>query len=104
MQKAVTAGGISVILLTLAPGAMDPRRGRLGAVAEETLLALLDRGDSGAHRHRRITAASSGRGAELEFITGPSDAENLEDRFAMLEEPPPEVEGIPAGAIRQCAC
>lgn len=130
LQQAVTAGGISVILLTLALEAIGPRRrrlrvplnvealeqinrfieafsrrngwdesttDRLRAVAEETLLVLLDRGDPGRRRHLGITAASSGRGAELEFITGPSDAENLEDRLAILGEPPPEVEGMLSG-------
>ena len=50
--------------------------GRLQAVAEETLLVLTER-EPDRQRRLRITTASSGRGAELEFITGPSDAENL---------------------------
>ena len=127
LQKAITSGGISVILLTLAMEAMGPRRRsirvplsvdelplinrfleqfsirngwndrtttRLQAVGEETLLLLLDREDSSRPRRLRISAASSGRGAELEFITAPSDAVNLQDRFALLGDPPPEVEGI----------
>ena len=130
LQKAITSGGISVILLTLALEAMGPRRrrlrvplgtdelprinqfleqfsrrnawndqttARLQAVAEETLLVLVDREDSGRGRRLRITAASSGRGAELEFITAPTEAGNLEDQFAMLGDPPPEVEGMLAG-------
>ena len=127
LQKAITSGGISVILLTLATEAMGPRRrslrvplnvdelplinrfleqfsirngwnertaSRLQAVGEETLLLLLDREDPGRPRRLRISAASSGRGAELEFITAPSDAGNLEDQFALLGDSPPEVEGI----------
>ena len=130
LQKAITSGGISVILLTLALEAMGPRRrrlrvplsadelprinqfleqfsrrnawndqttARLQAVAEETLLVLVDREDSGRGRRLRITAASSGRGAELEFITAPTEAGNLEDQFAMLGDPPPEVEGMLSG-------
>ena len=127
LQKAITSGGISVILLTLALEATGPRRrrlnlslsvdelptinrfveefsarnrwnerttGRLQAVAEETLLVLTQREVSDRQLRLRITAASSGRGAELEFITGPSDSENLEDQFALLGEPPPELEGM----------
>ena len=127
LQKAVTAGGISVILLTLGLEIMGPRRrrlrlplaldelprinrfleefsarngwnerttARLRAVAEETLLVLVDREDSDRQRRLRVTAVRSGRGAELEFITGPSDAGNLEDRFSLLGDPPPEIEGM----------
>ena len=127
LQKAITSGGISVILLTLVMEAFGPRRrrlrvplgvdelprinqfveafsvrngwnerttGRLQAVAEETLLLLTEREDPDRRLRLRITAASSGRGAELEFVTGPSDAGNLEDEFASLGEPPPEIEGI----------
>ena len=127
LQKAITSGGISVILLTLALEAVGPRRrrlrvllsidelprinqfveafsarngwnerttGRLQAVAEETLLVLTKREGSDRQLRLRITAASSGRGAELEFITGPGDAENLEDELASLGEPPPEIEGM----------
>ena len=131
LQKAITSGGISVILLTLALEAMGPRRYRLRvplnvdelprvnqfmdefsarngwsakttvrlqAVAEETLLLLTEHDDdSGRQRRLRISASSSGRGAELEFITAPSDAANLEDRLALLGDPPPEVEGMLAG-------
>ena len=68
--------------------------GRLRAVAEETLLVLAEREYSDRQPRLRITAASSGRGAELEFITGPGDADNLEDQFALLGEPPPEIEGM----------
>ncbi len=129
LQNAITAGGVSVILLTLASEAMGPRRrrlrvplsvealpqinrfieafsrrngwnqrttDRLQAVSEETLLVMTNREDSG-RRHLSINVASSGRGAELEFITGPSDAENLEDQFALLGDPPPEIEGILTG-------
>ena len=127
LSKAIIAGGISVIGLTLALEMMGPRRrrlrlplnldelprinefveelaarngwsegtaDRLRAVAEETLLVLLDREDSDRRRQLRITAVRSGRGAELEFITGPSDDGNLEDRFSLLGDPPPEIEGM----------
>lgn len=127
LSKAIIAGGISVIMLTLALEIMGPRRrrlrlplnldalpridqfleefstrngwserttDRLRAVAEETLLVLLERKDSGRQRQLRISAIRSGRGAELEFITGPSDAGNLEDRFSLLGDPPPEIEGM----------
>lgn len=127
LSKAIIAGGISVILLTLAVEIMGPRRrrlrlplnleelprinqfleelsarngwnerttDRLRAVAEETLLVLIEREESDRQRQLRITAVRSGRGAELEFITGPSDAGNLEDRFSLLGDPPPEIEGL----------
>lgn len=127
LQKAIIAGGISVIAFTLALEIMGPRRRRLRlplnldelprvnnfleefsvrnrwnartterlqAVAEETLLALVERGHSDRQRRLRITAFRSGLGAELEFITGPSDAGNLEDRFSLLGDPPPEIEGM----------
>ena len=40
----------------------------------------------------RLIASGSGRGAELEFITAPGEAGNLEDQLAVLDEPPPEIE------------
>ena len=67
---------------------------RLQAAAEEALLALLDRAESGRQRQLRLIASSSGRGAELEFVTAPSDSANLEDQLALLAEPPPEIEGM----------
>ena len=127
MQKAITSGGISVILLTLALETTGPRRrrlrvplsvdelpringfveefstrngwnrrttDRLQAVAEETLPVLTEREGSQRQRRLRITAASSGRGAELEFITGTTEAGSLEDEFAQLGDPPPEIEGM----------
>ena len=125
LQKAITAGGISVILLTLAMEAMGPRRRRLRvplgveelprisqfveafsasngwndqttrrlqSVAEETLLVLMDREDYDSRLRLRLTAATSGRGAELEFITAPGEANDLEDQLALFGDPPPEVE------------
>ena len=67
---------------------------RLHAVGEETLLILVNQYEDGdAHDQRRllIIAASDGLTAELEFATAPGDAENLEDRIALLKKPVPEM-------------
>ena len=125
LQKAVTSGGIAIILLTLALELTGSRRrrlhvmldveelpeinrfladfsirrgwggrmtDRLQAAAEEALLTLLDRQDTGRQQQLRLIVSGSGRGAELEFVTAPSDAGNLEDQLALLAEPPPEIE------------
>ncbi len=62
---------------------------RLNAVAEETLLTLLDsedpdRGDVG--RSLRITASKQDGRAVLEFVAA-ARGENIEDRLALLDEP-----------------
>ena len=65
---------------------------RLHAVGEETLLILVNQYEEGdAHDQRRllIIAASDGLTAELEFATAPGDAENLEDRIALLKQAGP---------------
>ena len=79
-------------------GWKDEMTDRLQAVAEETLLVLTpwdeDENKGGHTRDRRqllILAASDGSAAELEFISVPSNAENLEDRIALLEKPDPEL-------------
>ena len=59
---------------------------RIEAVAEETLLTLLQRDRDGARRQRRrllLTARKEDGRAVLEFIAAPGD-ENLEDRIALL--------------------
>ena len=61
---------------------------RLDAVAEETVLTLLDRRDEGAEPRRQrllVTARKEDGRAVLEFVTGPGDG-NLEDRIALLGE------------------
>ena len=129
LQKAVTSGGIAIILLTLAMELTGSRRRRLQApldveelprinqfladfsssrgwgermthrlqaASEEALLVLLDRTDIQRRRQLRLIASSSSRGAELEFVTAPSDSGNLEDQLAVLHDPPPEIEEMPA--------
>ena len=68
---------------------------RLDAVAEEALLVLTERiastGDE-AHRRLRVTATARGSTVELEFASGPTEAENLEDRIALLSGPESELE------------
>ncbi len=70
---------------------------RLDAVAEEALLVLTERravsGDED-HRRLRVTAAARGSSVELEFASGPSDAENLEDRIALLAGPESDLSEI----------
>ena len=65
---------------------------RLQAASEEAVLVLLERRSAGLQRQLRLTASGSSRGAELEFITAPGDAGNLEDQLALLSEPPPDLE------------
>ena len=72
--------------------------GRLQAVSEETLLALLRRDEeadgsedrSGPGRRRLLlTARKEGGGAVLEFVAGTGDDDaNLQDRIALLAEQP----------------
>ena len=71
---------------------------RLCAVAEETLLILASEnedsntsGKTGGRRRLLVLAASDGPAAELEFISAPGDAQNLEDRIALLKKPDPEL-------------
>ena len=129
LQKAVTSGGITIILLTMAMELTSSRRrrlqvpldvdelprinrfladfshrqgwgdrmtGRLQATSEEVLLVLLDRQDTQGGRQLRLIAHSSGRGAELEFVTAPSEAGNLQDQLAVLDDPPLEIDEMVA--------
>ena len=66
-----------------------PMSERLGAVAEETLLTLLDgvpTEDDPAGRVLRITASKQDERAVLEFVAA-AQGENIEDRLAVLGEP-----------------
>ncbi len=64
-----------------------PMSARLDAVAEETLLTLLD-ADTGdvAGRSLRVTASKQDGRAVLEFVAA-ARGENIEDRLAVLDEP-----------------
>ncbi len=64
-----------------------PMSARLDAVAEETLLTLLD-ADTGdvAARSLRVTASKQDGRAVLEFVAA-ARGENIEDRLAVLDEP-----------------
>ena len=70
---------------------------RLDAVAEEALLVLTERiaisGDE-EYRRLRVTATARGSSVEVEFASGPSDAENLEDRIALLAGPESDLSEI----------
>ncbi len=62
---------------------------RLDAVAEETLLTLIDAdipGDDGTGRALRVTASKQDGQATLEFVAA-AQGENIEDRLAVLDEP-----------------
>lgn len=65
-------------------------RARLEAVSEEALLVLMQHtaGPGGADSKRlRVTATARGSTVELEFASGPTGAQNLEDRIALLTGP-----------------
>ena len=65
-------------------GGWDPSMAsRLQAVAEETLF-ILQEGRVEESRRLRITARSRGERAELEFASASGNAENVEDRIALL--------------------
>ena len=74
---------------TVRHGWGEPMSERLGAVAEETLLTLLDgvptEGDP-TGRVLRITASKQDERAVLEFVAA-AQGENIEDRLAVLGEP-----------------
>ncbi len=66
-----------------------PMSERLDAVAEETLLTLLDTdtgGEEVAGRALRVTASKQDGRAVLEFVAA-ARGENIEDRLAVLDEP-----------------
>ena len=59
---------------------------RLAAVAEETLLTLLDTDAADAGRSLRVTASKHDGRAVLEFVAA-ARGDNIEDRLAVLDEP-----------------
>ncbi|WP_419928980.1 uracil-xanthine permease family protein [Candidatus Poriferisocius sp.] len=62
---------------------------RLDAVAEETLVTLLEAGQAGeaaTERELRLTASKQDGRAVLEFVAA-ARGENIEDRLAVLDEP-----------------
>ena len=65
-----------------------PMSERLDAVAEETLLTLIDADTGGADAGRalRVTASKQDGRAVLEFVAA-ARGENIEDRLAVLDEP-----------------
>ena len=70
-------------------GWQAPMLQRLDAVAEETLLTLLDddrAGPDGARRALRLTASKQDGRAVLEFVAA-AHGENIEDRLAVLDDP-----------------
>ena len=69
----------------------DTRRG-LEAVAEEALQVLAQHGESsesGGSRQIRVVATVTSLAVELEFVSAPTTAQNLEERIALLKEPEP---------------
>ena len=70
-------------------GWQAPMLHRLDAVAEETLLTLLDDDQAGpddAKRTLRLTASKQDGRAVLEFVAA-AHGENIEDRLAVLDDP-----------------
>ena len=69
---------------------------RLQAVAEETLLVLSEtqKDERDGTKRLLVSASSHGAAAELEFVSASGNAENLEDRIALLTNPGPEAEDI----------
>ncbi len=130
-QQSLTAGGITMIALTLFTDLTSRGRSRLQAelhmeslprindflenfsskrgwspdmserlhtVAEETLLILAPEEGNGStnwngagRRRLLVLAGGDGSTAELEFISAPSHAGNLEDRIAVLKKPVQEI-------------
>lgn len=123
LQNGLTAGGITVILLTAFTELGTPGRRRLltelstdaltevneflqefalsrgwdarmadrmQVVADEVLVLLRHQLDDDANVGRRkllLLAYGDGRAAELEFVSAPRNAANLEDRIALLTRP-----------------
>ncbi len=134
-QKAFTAGGAALIVLTffaelggrrtlrlrteLGAQSLDETKSFLGrfsaqqgwsaqmterleAAAEETVLLLSESGQVANGRGARrllVNARAHGSAAELEFVSASGDAENLEDRLALLTNPGPEEAEAQAGDI-----
>ncbi len=73
---------------------------RLQAVAEETLFTLSESHENetgGGAKRLVLSATGQGATAELEFVSAPGNAENLEDRIALLTNPGPEEAGLEMG-------
>lgn len=65
-------------------------RGRVEAAGEEALMILVDHAEASGlpgRRRVRLTASVHGSMVELEFVGAPTDAPNLEERLALLDEP-----------------
>ena len=65
-------------------------RSRLEAVAEEALLVLMQQTSAPGEevpKRLRVTATARGSTVEVEFASGPTGAENLEGRIALLADP-----------------
>ena len=60
---------------------------KLEAVAEETLLTLVQEGAHAPRRRLRMSIRREGNTAVLEFIARPSES-NIEDRIAVLSDAP----------------
>ena len=60
---------------------------KLEAVAEETLLTLIQEGAHASRRRLRMSIHREGNAAVLEFIARPSES-NIEDRIAVLSDAP----------------
>ena len=133
-QRAFTAGGAALILLTIfaefnrrkrrrlrtearmealpevnrflddlaaVHGFSSPMKGRVQAVAEETLL-ILSKGhieDGGDAKRLFVSASSHPPGVELEFVSATASAENLEDRIALLTNTGSEVADADIGGL-----
>ena len=85
-------------------GWASPMTDRLEAVAEETLLTLIqDEGVAGVQRRRlRITAYRDGGAAVMEFVAKLKDS-NIEDRVAFLDEEQPVERDISLRLLRHLA-
>ena len=67
---------------------------RMQAVTEETLHILTDQGEGAGDAGTKgllLSVGSIGSTAEIEFVSAPGDAGNLEDRIALLREPATEM-------------
>ena len=66
-------------------------KNRLDAIAEESLLTLLEqKGNNDKDGHLLVSARREGNGAILEFVAATLEIENLQDQIAMLGEPTDE--------------
>ena len=133
-QRAFTAGGAALILLTIfaefnrrkrrrlrtevrmealpevnrflddlaaVHGFSSRMKGRMQAVAEETLLILSKGHDEERDNAKRlfVSASSQPPGVELEFVSATASAENLEDRISLLTNSGSEVADVDMGGL-----